>query len=365
MLLIDFVMSIPNEFRDLFLGNLANSAKKRIFDSIPTLTDQLALTNKMSVQERAKKRREYVEKYPNEIHWDWMEFYPCKLYSEKNNRESGIWNNVKVSNRGDVIYYHGANKRVFLNLNEDISGDTYNRVKLSGIRYAVHRVVGCMYCPLPEDHAHDDISMLVTNHKDTDRTNDSCYNLEWTTNGENVIHGFNKDKRKTGIEYFKQKYILLEVVADNRFKGRKYVINGLEQCESAGFKWASLRYVIDGSKSHNFGHKASYISAEEAVGYEQGIPDDIRELFEQNRNYFAMDIRPVIGKVLSGPLEGLEFSFFGATETKQYFVQANVMKVLSGERKQHGNCTWRYGTIEEGIALHNKLSHAELSSLNR
>lgn len=365
MLLIDLFIGMNKEFRDLILDNLNNSVKKRIFDSIPTLTSMLNLTAEMSVQERAKRRRAYIDKYPDELHWDWMEFYPCTLYSDSNARESGIWENVKVSSKGDIIYYHGANKRVFLNLNEDVIGETYNRVKISGTRYAIHRVVGCMYCPIPDELLDKDISKLITNHKDLDRTNDGYSNLEWVTNGENVVHGFNKEKRLTGDEYFKQKYILMEVIADNRFKGRKYVINGLEQCTEAGFKWASLRYVVDGSKAHNFGHKASYISAEEAGRYEQGMPDDIKELFDKCRNYFGMDIKPVIGTVLSGPLAGKEFSFFGINETKQYFSQPNVLKVISGERKQHGGCTWRYGSIEEAIPLHNKLSPEELSSLNR
>lgn len=370
-MLADVIFGLPFEYRYVILDNLNNGVKKRIFDSIPTLTDLLNLNVIFDYDKKVKLRREYIDKYPNEVHWDYMEYYPCKLYNQDTHREYVKYTHVKISTKGDVIYYHGANKRVYINLNEDYHKDAYNRVKLNTIKYAVHRLVGTLYIPIPESLKDKGIENLITNHIDLTKSNDNYLNLEWTTNGENVKHSFNKDTpigkkgRKTGENYYSDKYVLMEVVADNRFKGRKWVINGLEQCEAAGFKWPSLRYVIDGSKLHNYGHKASYITADEAEQYHSGIPDDINELFKQNKNYFSMDVKPVIGTIMTGPSSGLEFSMFGINEIKRYFSQPNVMKVLSGERKQHAGCTWRHGSIEEAIPLHNKLTPEILFSLLR
>lgn len=359
---LEMIIDLPKEIRTTILDNLHNSVKKRIFDKIPTLTDDLNLKEISDYNERVRLRREYIDKYPNEKHWDYMEYYPCKLYNKETKREQLLLPNVKISTHGDVIYYHGANKRVFLSLNEDFNNPTYNRVKINRNKYAVHRLVGCLYCPIPDHLKDKNIEELITNHIDLVKSNDMYSNIEWVTNGENVKYSFNKEPligkkgRKTGENYYSDKYILMEVVANNQFKGRKYVINGLEQCESAGFKWPSLRYVIDGSKSQNYGHKASYIGVEEAEKYPLGMPEDIKTLFDTDHRYFAVDIIPSIGTILEGPFKGHQFSLFGAAEQNKYFKQANIQKVINGERKSSGKCHWRKGTLMEGIKFHNRLT---------
>lgn len=365
-MLADIIFGLPFEYRYMILDNLNNGIKKRIFDTIPVLTDLLNLNEISDYNKRVKIRRDYIDKYPNEVHWDYMEYYPCKLYDQDTHREYVLHTHIKVSTNGDVIYYHGANKRVYINLNKDYHKDNYNRVKLNTIKYAVHRLVGTLFIPIPETLKDKGIENLITNHIDLVKSNDNYLNLEWTTNGENVKHSFNKDTpigkrgRKTGESYYSDKYILLEVLATNRFKGRKFVINGLEQCKEAGLEWKSLYYVAKGERTHNYGFGASYIPAEETEKYPLGMPEDIKELFDKDRRYFSMDINPIIGKY-----NDIEFSCFGAQELNKHFVQANVLKVISGERKEHKKCTWRYGTLEEGIALHDNLTPELIEELNR
>ena len=155
----------------------------------------------------------------------------------------------------------------------------------------------------------------------------------------------------------------MEVVADNRFKGRKYVLQGFGHCKENGLNYTSLMYVINGDKKHNYGHIASFIPLEDVQKHHLGMPNDIKELFDKNVNYFSMDIIPVVGTVLSGEFEGLEFSLFGATEINEHFVQANVLKVCNGKRKSHRNCSWKQVSLEEGIRLHGLLTKEVLKKL--
>lgn len=371
MTLIDVLIGLPDQYRPTIINNLNPNVKLRIFRSIPTLTELLNLEPIKDYAKRVKLRKEYIDKYPNEVHWDYVDFIPSELYVADNIRTYGLIKSAKISTNGDLVSSPSGVRKIYINLTSERNSGDYTRLRLDGIKYAVHRIVACTFLPKPEHLADKEIHQLISNHIDLNVNNDRMVNLEWVTNGENVKHSFNKDTpigkkgRKTGENYYSDKYVLMEVVANNRFKGRKWVINGLEQCEAAGFKWPSLRYVIDGSKLHNYGHKASYITADEAEQYHSGIPDDINELFKQNKNYFSMDIKPVIGTIMTGACSGLEFSMFGINEIKRYFSQPNVMKVLSGERKQHAGCTWRHGSIEEAIPLHNKLTPEILFSLLR
>ena len=69
----------------------------------------------------------------------------------------------------------------------------YLRVRLSlhnkKATAKVHRLVAVAFIPNPERKPQ-------VNHKDTDKSNNCFWNLEWVTNGENQTHAY-----KTGLNY--------------------------------------------------------------------------------------------------------------------------------------------------------------------
>lgn len=55
---------------------------------------------------------------------------------------------------------------------------------------AVHRIVGMLFCAIPERHAGKSFDELEINHKDGDIDNNHYLNLEWVTGVENMRHAW-------------------------------------------------------------------------------------------------------------------------------------------------------------------------------
>lgn len=338
----------------------------RTFVMIPTLTEILNLDHSPSkYEERVRMRSNFLKKEreidPEVVFWDYAEIYNLE---KENNKPEGIFKNVLVSTNGDSIILTGSNKFYLQSNIENKINGKYKRIRMGmdGNKYMLHRVIGCTFVPVPKDK---DIRTCVTNHINNNHGDNHYLNFEWCTDKENNLHGIEIGARKTGEVYYQQKPLLLEVISDNEFKGRKYVLKGLKDCEECGFQMNGLLQVVDGVKKSYYGHSVKLISLEEANNYEIGMPDDIKSLYLRDKNYFTMDIKPVIGEILEGPYKGFQFSFFGSAEVNDWFQMRNVFKVLQGERLSHKNCKWRYGTISESIPFHNKLTDEIYQTLNR
>lgn len=361
--MLEQLMSMEKDARNKILDNLPVGMKKYIFDSIPVMSKDLMVKETDSWEDRVEKKYKCIQENPNEVFWDNAEFYPLVYKNKSNQREPGFLANTKISTRGDIIRFYPATGRIFLTLAGESPKGVYVRVRIDKLKYPVHRIVGSTFIPIPDQYKDTDISRLITNHKDLVVTNNYVSNLEWLDDSGNIRHAQDNGAKLVGEDYYKTKPILIEVVADNRFKGRKYVLQGFGHCKENGLNYTSLMYVINGDKKHNYGHIASFIPLEDVQKYHLGMPNDIKELFDKNVNYFSMDIIPVVGTVLSGEFEGLEFSLFGATEINEHFVQANVLKVCNGKRKSHRNCSWKQVSLEEGIRLHGLLTKEVLKTL--
>jgi hypothetical protein len=62
-----------------------------------------------------------------------------------------------------------------------VNNDGYNRIKLDGKFYYVHRLVAQTYLPNPENK-------LEVNHIDGNKKNNMLCNLDWMTRSENMKH---------------------------------------------------------------------------------------------------------------------------------------------------------------------------------
>jgi NUMOD4 motif/HNH endonuclease len=90
--------------------------------------------------------------------------------------------NYEVSNCGRV-----RNKETKRIRKLEVHDRKYLRVKLNKKAYKVHRLVGLLFIPNPDDKPE-------LNHKDGNKLNNSVDNLEWVTPKENTKHAL-----KTGL----------------------------------------------------------------------------------------------------------------------------------------------------------------------
>lgn len=110
----------------------------------------------------------------------------------------GYENNYEISNFGQV-----RNKITGKILIGDHNNLGYRRVTLytpKKQRYFVHRLVALHFC---EGYKKD----LVVNHKDGNKQNNYCDNLEWVTRSENDLHAYSLELRKPSPCTFKHKIL--------------------------------------------------------------------------------------------------------------------------------------------------------------
>lgn len=105
-----------------------------------------------------------------------------------NNLENEIWKDIpdfdgkyQLSNKGRIKSFYFDEEGTLLKTTIDRNG--YIKIRLKNKEYYVHRLVALLFVPNP--YFYKEI-----NHKDGNKENNCCENLEWCTRSENVKHAF-------------------------------------------------------------------------------------------------------------------------------------------------------------------------------
>lgn len=123
--------------------------------------------------------------------------YICDIYGN-------IYNTRRKGN--------GYIKTVFKKLEPIKLPNGYYAITLSinGVtkREYIHRIVAKTFIDIPEKYKNDGYTMntLEVNHKDGDKSNNIVDNLEWATDSDNKIHGYNTSLYKQGEDSCKSIY---------------------------------------------------------------------------------------------------------------------------------------------------------------
>jgi len=86
----------------------------------------------------------------------------------------------KITREGSVISYKQTSCGKVLKPGIDFNG--YAHVILNGKTITIHRLVASIYCD-------GFIPGYEVNHKDGNKLNNNCENLEWVTSSQNIQHG--------------------------------------------------------------------------------------------------------------------------------------------------------------------------------
>lgn len=161
-----------------------------------------------------------------------------------------------------------------------------------------------------------------------------------------------------------RKYFLFEVVTDNGFLGRKFVLT--RENTPDDFDFGSFEYMASANgPGHYKGFTVSRHCYEEIAEYELGFPKDIAELFYRNPLFFRSKIKPILATVLLGAYAGQQFSFLGARDSDNYFNCDNVNKVIKGKLVAYSNCVFCYCTHKEAIPFYGKMTQDIANEIRR
>lgn len=125
--------------------------------------------------------------YKNEI----VQFRPYYDY------DSEMWKEIEdgyyVSNYGRIKNQKGVI------IYGSVHSDGYIFVTIKGKQHPVHRIVANCFCPMVENAE-------VVNHIDGNKMNNASFNLEWTTQSENVKHSHKNNLQPKGLSTYKGKF---------------------------------------------------------------------------------------------------------------------------------------------------------------
>lgn len=339
--MLDQLLLLTKEDRNKILKRIQLESKRRIFENIPTMTEELGLDKIPDYETRVKMRYDLIQKFPDIVFWDYAE---CQSGFKYLNLPR-----VKVSINGDFVIFTTTNKLHITPL-KTTGKNNYQLFRVPGQSTTKHRIIASTFLPKSERLKHKEIVSLQVNHIDGIKYNNRLTNLEWVTNQENQKHHHSYENYKV------QDYFKFKVIIDNGFKGREFIIPENE-LNSLKVKANSIRNKINGIIKNVFwGMVVSQVNIETLCGVEIGLPADIANLFYLNSNYFDVRCKPVIGTVIKGKHSGLEFSLFGCKEIEKYFNRSHVHRTARGERKSHMGCSFRFSSHKEAIPLHGKLT---------
>lgn len=114
----------------------------------------------------------------------------------------------------------------------------YLQVKLNGINYRVHRLVAKAFIPNPNNFE-------VINHKDNNRANNICENLEWCTQQYNIEQSLPKHTEVTGKK-------ILQIDSNGN------IVKEWESISEASRVLNIPRHVIHGCCNNNSGFDFKY-----------------------------------------------------------------------------------------------------------
>ena len=175
-------------------------------------------------------------------------------------KEIDDYNGYSVSNTGKVKSFRRKNnKEKGLILKQETTYKGYKQVCLykDGKKHQklVHRLVAEAFIPNPDNKPE-------INHKDTDKTNNTIFNLEWNTSSENTIHAY-----KNGLYDNLKKS--LSIVGPNRhppvrvvetgkiYRSQRELSKELDLCEQ------SVSRCLKGGSKSTKGYHFEYIDKED------------------------------------------------------------------------------------------------------
>ena len=296
-------------------------------------------------EDRVQKRYDYIqeqlEKDPEFVAYDYIEYYPklCNVvYATKKNL---------ISTNGDFYKLKGD---VWIKARSKQSGP----YKTKGIRFAnkqrtpsCHRIIACVFLPKPIQHSGIPLHELDVNHKDGNKSNNDISNLEWMTPSENVRHALELGLKKSGMEDLLSIPYLATIMMEGPYKGLQFTLVGRTAFNQLGFEAYAIRKSIRDDFLMMYGCKWEIIRKIDVYKYQSGAPEGFIELLRNNPQLANPKIKPILVTINKEKYNGHQFCLFGRTDVEAHGFTQSGVSYACAHKSNYYNCHWKYVTQEE------------------
>lgn len=316
--------------------------------SIKTLTEILNLSLELKdYEERVQKRYDYIqeqlEKDPNWVGYDYLEYWHGRADIHYFLHKSVISTNGEIYKLVGEEWSKAAHNRMELYLTKsfNLSGKTKN--------FQIHRCVATTFIPKYEHLKDVPYWKLEVNHKDGDKHNPKISNLEWMTKSENTQHALDNGLQKSGKSCEQSKLYLATVTADCKYKGEKFTVSGNLNFKNIGFSKASIVRYVSGKRYVAYGCHWEEITKEEGLKYQDTPPDGFLEFIFSNRNTYLPGMLTLLVTIMDGEFKGYRFVLSGAKELKAHGFNQGLVSRSMRLNHIHKSCKFEKISISESL----------------
>ena len=299
----------------------------------------LSLANE-DYEETVQKRWDYIqeqlEKDPNWVGYDYVEYWSGKTELLLSDLGTLIGTDGKCYKFKDGVLVTRESTR-------NVGYPTkYCNASGTSRSLATHRIVASTFIPRPKDISHLPFYRLEVNHKDGIKNSNNILNLEWVTGSRNVQHAYETGLSKSGLEDPYTKPVLATIVMEGPYKGQQFVLAGLKDFLISGISRTAVSFSIKGRFKMVSGCTWEHVTREEFPKYYHGVPDGYIEYLSNNKALADSKVKPVLGTVLAGEHKDYKFCLFGSKDiTKNGFSQSKV-SISCNHGTRHRGIKWEY-----------------------
>lgn len=316
-----------------------------------------------SYDQRVRLRNDYLsEKIKNDPKFECWDYAEYIYYGEGFSQEPVISKGHLISNKGRMLFLNSRrNKEISLGYRRESGYLSTTFVINKHIHnFSVHRVVASTFIPKPEKLKELPLNLLTVNHDDGVKHHNGVNNLEWMTSSENSIHALENNLYGEDKNSYSNSIFLAEYIIDDKLKGTKFIVRGMNELKSYGLSRSQLTSAILGISDSALGCRWSMISEEEANGYSE-IPGFIKDKIMTDRVYLDPNMTPLeVTVVKECALKGHKFYLCGRRESDNVgFNIGRIWLLCNGLDSTHKGCTFKKISREETVKLPRGLSETQ------
>ena len=310
-----------------------------------------------TVQKRWDYIQEQLEKDPNWVGYDYVEYWNSKVEILL------TFNYLIIGTNGSLFY--SKNNKWYKFVSNCKAGYLNKYIRLSKSKsttISINRIVASTFIPKYAHLSTVEYCKLQANHKNGNKKDNDVYNLEWMTPQENTQHAIDNSLRPIGLDYPTTLSYLGTVLIEGPYKGTQFILAGQTAFRESGFRQSNVAKYIKGNLKSCYGCSWEIISNEKSKGFQKGVSTELLEYITKNSSFIDSKVKPILLTVKEGPYKNIKFCLLGEREIKEHgFCPTTIHRSCQRGRNKYFYC--QYITQEEAANYPRGLDIATLNKI--